>query len=487
PSWDYLQYLTVRANPSLDVRYGYSLPPLNLLQLVSPYLPASRYFRAPGEPGNPNEFGVYDGAVALALVVWVLMRLRSLGPRAPMALGLLGLLLVSVDLSLGRWGFLYQFQVQLPVVGLFRASCRYILLVHLAMAGLGALAFEDLRNLLGRGAPIPARRLWPLAIPPALGLAVAAAALSPSLREVTWLSAYVAQLAAWPWILLGPALAVLAALLLFAAARGGWWALPVLIVFSAADQGFYSSLYIFEEPPVSYQELRTPPPLPPPDPMYRVHGGVTDFAEKTPNVFTLWGYRLSNGYSGWHRDRELNYNALKPLRIAGVRWIYRNYLEEPKVDFVSNPMPRVRLVTRAIQSAAPQADLRSIDIEAIALVAAPVALEPGPPGRATLVEDRPGRITVATEAETRQLLILAEKHLAGWQVRIDGEPAELVRVYGDFMGAVVEAGRNEVRFEFAPASLRVGGALTLAGLLGAGLWPALFLYATRRGAAAGLS
>jgi hypothetical protein len=397
-----------------------------------------------------------------------------------MAIGLLALLLVSVDLSLGRWGFLYQFQVLLPVVGLFRAPCRYLLLVHMAMAGLGALAFEDLRTLLRSGERAEWRQLWPLALAPILGATIAVIALWPGAPESPWLPWYSAQLAEQRWILVGPALAGLAALLVVAAAKGWRWSLAALIVFSTLDQGFYGFRYIFEEPPVSYAELERPMDLPPPDPMYRIHGGVTSFEDKTPNIFALWDYRLVNGYSGWRRRRELNYLAAKPLRLAGVQWIYRNDLDEPEIAPIADPMPRVRLVTRAIVSSRPQTVLPSIDIETTAVVSTSVALVAGPPGHARMLEDRPGRITVSTDAQTQQLLVLAEKHLPGWKVRVDGEPAGLVRVYGDFMGSVVGPGRHEVSFEFDPASLRRGRVVSAAGLLATCAYAIIFFLRARR-------
>jgi hypothetical protein len=137
----------------------------------------------------------------------------------------------------------------------------------------------------------------------------------------------------------------------------------------------------------------------------------------------------------------------------------------------------VRLVSEAVADQDPASALASIDAATTAVVAAPIPLEPGPPGRASLVEDRPGRILIATEAPARRLLVLAEKHQDGWNVAVDGLPAELVRVYGDFMGAVVEAGRHEVRFRFDPASLRIGRAVSLAA---AALALALLAVAWRR-------
>jgi uncharacterized membrane protein YfhO len=47
---------------------------------------------------------------------------------------------------------------------------------------------------------------------------------------------------------------------------------------------------------------------------------------------------------------------------------------------------------------------------------------------------------------------------------VDGEIVPVVRVYGDFMGCVVERGEHRIEFEFAPASFRCGVWMSLAGL-----------------------
>jgi hypothetical protein len=480
PSWDYLQH-SVRADASLEARFAYSLAPVNLLQLVAPYLWQERYFQTPGAAGNLHELGLYPGAAALALAVWIVTRLRALGRgERRIALGALALLVVALDLALGGHGVLFPLQAQLPVVGLFRAPARHILLVHLALAALGALAFQDLARAARGSGRLPWRSLWPLALPTLLG--VTAAVLVPRLSGSALREELAAQTAGGlaPW--LGPALALVAAGLVAQAARGARLALPALALFAAADQGAWGLSYVWREAPVAWSVFRTPPPeLPPPDRAFRVHGGATYFPRKTPNVLALWGHRVANAYAGADPIRELDYTTLPPLRIAGVQWIYRTDRPPHEILRIPGPLPRVRLVSEALAHPDPASQLASIDVATTAVVPAPISLEPGRPGSARLVEDRPGRIAVATRAPGRQLLVLAEKNADGWEVAVDGRPAELVRVYGDFMGAVVEAGRHEVRFRFEPASLRVGRVASLAAL-GVTVATALCLLVRPRGA-----
>jgi uncharacterized membrane protein YfhO len=49
-------------------------------------------------------------------------------------------------------------------------------------------------------------------------------------------------------------------------------------------------------------------------------------------------------------------------------------------------------------------------------------------------------------------------------VFLDGNPATVEQVNGDFLGCIVPAGARDVRFLFDPLSLRIGKAISLAGL-----------------------
>jgi uncharacterized membrane protein YfhO len=61
------------------------------------------------------------------------------------------------------------------------------------------------------------------------------------------------------------------------------------------------------------------------------------------------------------------------------------------------------------------------------------------------------------------LLVLAESYHSGWRAFVDGVARPVYRAYGDFMGCVVEGGRHQVTFVFAPGSLTLGKWLSLIG------------------------
>ena len=114
-----------------------SLDPLNLVQLVAPYL-----FRTRVVGDNTHELGLYCGAVPLVLVAWLMSQWRRLGRlrKSVLAAAVFGLL--ALLLAFGEYGPLYRFQSWLPIVGRFRFPCRYIaVLFQFSIAVIAAAAF----------------------------------------------------------------------------------------------------------------------------------------------------------------------------------------------------------------------------------------------------------------------------------------------------------------------------------------------------------
>lgn len=473
--------LSARAAPSFDFRYRASLDPVHLLQAVAPYLPRAGAFA----DRFVHEFAPYDGAVPLVLAAWLAARGRALGPRRGPAAAALALGALALVLALGQEGYLYRLHARLPVVGQFESAARFVVLAHLALAVGAGLAFADLASLLERREVVAWRRLWPLAAFPLLGLLLAAAAL--------WLRAHpetapaaAARLASAGPALAGPALLILAAVLVAAGARGRPFALAGLMVLAVADLVGYGLRRVREPFPPLDPALFVGGQAGPPDALgLRVHSGN--------NVLTLQGTRLAAGYAAFRPETLLDDLDGQRLRMAGVRWVQTrtpwaagpeeplapeleaSLLPETAVTHdalgrasswrqVRDPMPRAWMVAEARASASPARDLAGLDLHRVALVAAPLSLGGGPPGVVIVAADRPGRVRITAVAPSRQLVVLSESWHAGWRVRVGGRPQDALRVNGDFLGAVVERGRQDVEFAFAPASLRRGAMLTVVAL-----------------------
>jgi hypothetical protein len=460
----------------------FSLDPWNLLQLVAPYLTTRRVFGP-----STHEFGLYAGAVPLALACWALIDRRRWGGLRPLAWSAAGFGLAALVLSLGEYGPLYRLQRYLPLVGQFRCPCRYTLLFQLSLGVLAAIGALLLIVGCQRAEKAPWRRLSLLAIPLLASLAVAALGLA---RRGA------CPVAPTPAVLAGPALIGLATLLVATAARGRRAAIFGLILLATADQGWYGLTYaVYGHRQTWPQYLATIPQQPPEkgselfsltkfainssDPFSsRVAVNLNPVKESgywpgPYNRITLLGWKLADGYLGLEPVRRLDLHQPAALRVAGVRWVLRGpaadriaglvvrdgcWLEVPR------PLPYVRLVTQSRQSGDPARDICRIDLETTALADEPLGLSAGPAGRILDVAQQPGRIEARVDCPARQLLVVAESYHPGWLARVDGRPQAVHRVNGDFLGCLVEPGPRRVMFEFRPRSLSAGRAIAYGGL-----------------------
>ena len=377
---------------------------------------------------------------------------------------------VTALLSMGLKAKLYYLQLWLPIVGSFRSPFRIFIVTQFSVGILTGLAFDRLVRLVATRQSSPRRHLvlpW-AGVVVAVVLAVWFHLQADSQVARHW------QLAAGPLLIGGSALA------LTLAARGRSAGLALLILITIGDLAHYSvdtinGRRLWHDLP-TYEQLVAQCSGPPTATEGRLlYVDRRDGWGSAVNLFYLGGYRTINGYSGLYPVRRLDYTHLNSLRVAEVAWVWQPgnsslppVLGSPQTDGtwsrVPGPLPRVRLVGNVRSTAWPAEDLKRINVDDTALVSRPIELAPSQPGETVLLEDLPGRIAVEVKAPQRQLLVISESYQDGWQVRIDGQPAVLEQVNGDFFGCVVEAGEHRAEFEFSPLYVRCGRWITLASL-----------------------
>ena len=249
--------------------------------------------------------------------------------------------------------------------------------------------------------------------------------------------------------------------------------------------GAYGLSYAYSSRPASFQSMLEVARLPKAPSFFRV--------EEIPSVDikpAMAGYMQVTGYAGLPPTKALDYTKKQSLRLASAAYAMMATKQSgtapgaPAWLFlpVDNPMPRARLVSSAVVCDDPASRIGEIDIAATALVGEDLRLEPGAAGTAAVTRDLPGDIALTVDAPTRQLLVVSESYHRGWRADVDGVAAKAVPVYGDFLGVVVEKGRHEAWFRFAPESLRVGRLMTIAGLVLALALFAVTLLVPGRGA-----
>lgn len=79
---------------------------------------------------------------------------------------------------------------------------------------------------------------------------------------------------------------------------------------------------------------------------------------------------------------------------------------------------------------------------------------------------RPERLSFAVSPERPALLVLTDSWYPGWEARVDGVPAPVLRVNANFRGVPLPAGARHVELRFEPWSFRAGALLSLSAGLG---------------------
>ena len=457
-----------------------SLHPANLIQMVAPYMRATRTFGC-----NTHEGGLYFGAVPLMLIVWLWVRRRDLGAlRVPAGVAsLLGFL--ALLMALGKFSPLYSLQTVLPVVGHFRGPCRYIVLVHLATAIAAAMGLlvlmkdaarcrSDRPLVTGQGPVVSSRQV--LAGLPRSFWVVGGVCFGVALAGL--IAQGNDEFSSVPAVLIGPVLLGTAALLVALAAAGVRGALAALILFAAIDLGTYGMTYAVYPRTIPLAEFPSATLLPPGRPNGRILASSKPLGERVlryPNSITMAGWHRADGYAGLEPLQRLDYSQLATLRVAGVQWVRRDsetekieglvqrderWLEVPRMM----ALPRARLVTRTRQSDQPGRDLAKIDVATTVLTDVPIRLPESVPGRVEIISERPGYLHFQSDCESPQLLAVSESYHRGWQATVERSRRQVLRINGDFLGCRVGPGRQDVVFEFRPRSLYWGKLVSTVGL-----------------------
>ena len=121
---------------------SFSLSPLNLVQLWSPFAFRFRIHAPESEALIVHEFIVYNGAFCTIALAWLAMRWRQ-QTRRGLLTALLALAAISFVLAMGRYGGVYAWLAHLPGLRNLRAPARHLVLFQLALSGIAAVAFED--------------------------------------------------------------------------------------------------------------------------------------------------------------------------------------------------------------------------------------------------------------------------------------------------------------------------------------------------------
>jgi hypothetical protein len=429
-----------------------SLHPLNLVQFLAPYLFQTRVV---GQ--NTHELGLYAGAVPLLLCIWLVAQRRWLGRFRPLALGLCVCGALALLLAAGQFGGVYRLQMLIPLANRFRFPCRAIVLVQLCIAVGAAVAMALLFDRINRrdldGQPRRSR---------VLVVSFLASTALAIVGPLAWPQYAAGPLLVWS----GPMLVGIAACLIALAERGARGAAAALVVFTALDLSCYGLSYSVYERTADLHDFVAAISLPPESGNARVAVAEDRAGTRTGDRMLLAGLARLDGYAGLEPEKMLDYCQTPALRLGGAGWLLQSssgqQASRRSWSRIQPTAPRARLVTRVVG----QEQLGGVEQLGLetATTQPPLVLPEAEAGTARVVADLPGRITIDSHAATRQLLVTTESFDAGWQAMADGRPAQIVRVNGDFLGCVVEAGEHRIVLEFRPSSFRAGALVSACGL-----------------------
>jgi hypothetical protein len=416
---------SVRAGLPRDFALSYSLHPTNLVQLWSPYFFA-RGAHSVGDYMWFHEFGIYSGTILPVALIWVWQRRRALPERRALVTAATLFACVMLVLALGRYGGLAWILAYVPGLQSLRAPVRYIVLVQFSLAVLAAVAFDDLRAIVdGRSAaPERAALLW---TPAALAVVTTIALngrLLPFGRHT-----FASVAAAAP----GVAIVLAVSLLVWLASRRVRWALPALVVVTAADLAAWGIGFVSRETPLTIAALTrgvASAPIEPAD----SYAAAPEHGRLSHDVLVLRGYRLTNGYAGLVPASRHPFDGDTALRLSGTRWIFN---EDGSRAPAGSSAARARLLDEGEEQAT---------------------------GTARLVVDRPGHLVVEVDTEDRHLLALTERFHSGWTASAGGRSLPTQRVAGDFLGCVVDGNVRSVELRFRPRSVVYGAIASAIGL-----------------------
>lgn len=433
--------------------------PQYLFQAIAPYsLPVSHQQR------------VYIGAMPLLLSIWALVRWRTAIVQRPLIVGAAILVVITIWLATGKYGYLYLLQTKLPVIGGFRYPSRYMALSTFGCSILAAWAYWDIVRLgSGKSTCGPgARRVLAVVVVASAGLAALLLCLkSEQARQSP------------AGILVGPILIGGSFALLLMIMNKHRWAAALVAPLVAVDTGYYGVSYFGHQDNLEHRLSQFLAPSE--DKSFRLVGGnLEDLVAST-----MLGWRRIDGHDGLPPYRLLDYRDLKSLRVAGVKWVNRTpglihgfsgeyeifdtsavlpLLGEAKGPWyeIKDSLPRARCLVEARVSTLPGRDIEKIDVAKTALVDRDLPVSGSEPGVAEVRIDRPGHLLISVEVGSPQLLVINESFSKNWHIETSaGKVLEPVRAYGDFLGCVVHPGDGQIDVVFRPRSLWLGMVISI--------------------------
>ncbi|WP_372371223.1 hypothetical protein [Candidatus Uabimicrobium sp. HlEnr_7] len=391
---------------------------------------------------NGHEFALYCGSSTLLLISWLFLRYKHFSASQKKAIKIFTcLMILSLMMAMGK----NLIVSSLPIISKFKYPVRYVSVTHLCMAVLAGISLVDFVRFASTDEHISFAKLWPMFLMLFISTGIAMWALQLPHNAEYGTS-----------ILMGPLFMLISLLLLLSTLKVSTNCIALLVVFTAFELGLCSISYIQVLPTRSFNDFKRDVNVD--TQLYRwdIRGNA--------NLWAAQGLRCFNGYTGLRPKFSVDPKLAIYKKIAGVSTEYIPRWQ--KSVSLSKAQPRVRLVTNTAVSTDIEKDLNNIDISTTAIVNDSLTLEKEHPiGKIKIVDEKPGYVKMSLQVLGKQLVVFSERFHSGWMVKSGDKSLTTVRVYGDFLGCVVDKQNSEIEFSFSPKSYHYGKWISVVGLL----------------------
>ena len=438
---------------------------------------------------------LYVGLLPLALAAFALM----LAHRQAEIRFWAGAAVVGLVLSFGTKAVTYDLVYwTVPGYSLFRDQERFAIVVSFALAVMAAFGAQALFGPLARRARRPLRRLLTAASLLLLGALLLLAGLTFALHLGPVQSSGQALIDSVGLLTLNAALVCLAlAVRVRLPALRRW--VPALFVAVVVLDLFAA------DRPLNVVPVYDPYP----------HNGLLDAIYAQPGFFRVqddsqlpghagcaYGYRAVESVTPYRVATYAQFAAQVPewerWELLGVKYvvswraqIFTNADNTVPAEVVARGTtpdnrgnfttvhrlpadPQRAFLAHTVTVAASEADTYAqmssagFDPLTMAILPAPATAPVSPSqgdDRVQVIRDGAGQVTLSTSSSGAAVLVLSEASFPGWQARVDGQPAVVLRADGALLAVDLPAGPHVVEFNFQPPVLAVGAALTVLSLV----------------------
>ncbi|HVJ66888.1 MAG TPA: YfhO family protein, partial [Caulifigura sp.] len=204
-----------------------------------------------------------------------------------------------------------------------------------------------------------------------------------------------------------------------------------------------------------------------------------------PNLPTMMRVNCVPEYLGIgpkpYFDRQLaipRYPAEKEtpeLRAALIEWLQRagvtHVLSQQPIDATAWPVSNAMQAMDSFLNAAWGRGREPMSLDSLVGSRSRVFLEDAPDGKGVTIQElRDEAIALEVESNSTQRLIVLDLPYPGWEVTIDGEPAEAGVYEGMYRSVRVPSGRHRVEWAFIPRSFYRGLMVFAAAAISLFVW-----------------